>query len=69
MWASFYPAAAGRGPAFRAAMRAALAGRDVTTADLQHFFVTQARGGSLRASTACRLSRGPGACVCVAVSA
>jgi hypothetical protein len=30
MWASFYPAATAHGPAFRAALRAALAGRDVT---------------------------------------
>ena len=41
MWASFYPAAAARAPAFREAMRAVLDGRTVTTADLQHFFVMQ----------------------------
>ena len=33
MWASFYPAAAPRAPAFREAMRAALDWRTVTTAD------------------------------------
>ena len=43
MWTSFYPAAADRAADFRAALRAALDGRPVTTADLQHFFVTQMR--------------------------
>ena len=41
MWASFDPAAAARAADFRSALRAALEGRAVTTADLQHFFVTQ----------------------------
>ena len=41
MWAAFYPAAAARAADFRSALRASLEGRDVTTADLQHFFVTQ----------------------------
>ena len=43
MWASFYPAAAGRAVDFRAALQVALDGCAVTTADLQHFFVTQMR--------------------------
>ena len=46
MWASFYPASAARAPAFREAMRAALDGRTVTTADLQHFFVMQMRSSA-----------------------
>jgi hypothetical protein len=41
MWAAFYPAAADRAADFRSALRASLEGRDVTTADLQHLFVTQ----------------------------
>eukprot|EP00292_Cryptomonas_paramecium_P005757 CAMPEP_0113703456 /NCGR_PEP_ID=MMETSP0038_2-20120614/25866_1 /TAXON_ID=2898 /ORGANISM="Cryptomonas paramecium" /LENGTH=380 /DNA_ID=CAMNT_0000627913 /DNA_START=17 /DNA_END=1155 /DNA_ORIENTATION=- /assembly_acc=CAM_ASM_000170 len=43
MWASFYPAAAADGARFCAALREALAGREVSTAELQHFFVVNMR--------------------------